>query len=138
LVQGRTGAQFTDPADGLDAAAGAGVLVVSRVAIAAALGRVDVSAGERLVAFALASYADREQLAFPGTAAASARAGLCRSRYLQARGQLERRGLLEVARTAGGRGCSSTMRLAFAEAGPWWEGEINAALFEAVLSHSPS
>jgi hypothetical protein len=28
------------------------------------------------------------------------------------------------------------MWLAFAEAGPWWEGEINAELFEAVLSYS--
>jgi hypothetical protein len=26
--------------------------------------------------------------------------------------------------------------LPFAETGPWWEGEMNAELFEAVLSYS--
>jgi hypothetical protein len=37
---------------------------------------------------------------------------------------------------ASGRGRSSTLVLAFAEFGPWWEGEINVELFEAVLGHS--
>jgi hypothetical protein len=41
--------QFTDAADGLRAAI-AVVVAVSRVAIAAALARADLSAGERLVA----------------------------------------------------------------------------------------
>jgi hypothetical protein len=69
-------------------------------AIAAALAREDLSAGERLVAFSLASFADRENRAWPGAPAAAARAGLSRSRYLQARDQLVRRGLV-----AGGRLC---------------------------------
>jgi hypothetical protein len=35
-----------------------------------------------------------------------------------------------------GRGRASTVSLAFAETGPWWEGEVNAELVEAVLSYS--
>ncbi len=57
-------------------------------AIAAALARGDLSAGERLVAFSLASFADRENRAWPGAPAAGA--GLRRSRYLEAREQLVR------------------------------------------------
>ena len=63
-------------------------LAVSHAAIAAVLARDDLAAGERLVAFSLASFANREQLAWPGLAAATARAGLGRSRYLEAREQL--------------------------------------------------
>ena len=48
---------------------------MSRQAIAAALARDDLSAGERLVAFSLASFADRENRARPGTPAAAAGAG---------------------------------------------------------------
>jgi hypothetical protein len=109
---------------------------VSRQAIAAALAREDLSAGERLVAFSLVSFADRENRAWPGSPAAAARAGLRRSRYLEAREQLVRRGLVIVEDAATGRGRSSTLALRFADEGPWFEGEINAALFEAVLSHS--
>jgi hypothetical protein len=59
-------------------------------------------------------------------------AGAGRSRYLQARDRLVRRGLGIVEAEASGRGRSST----FAASGPWWEGEINVELLEAVLSYS--
>ena len=105
-------------------------------AIAAALAREDLSAGERLVTFSLASFANRENRAWPGTPAAAARAGLSRSRYLQARDQLVRRGLVVVEDAATGRGRSSTVGLRFADDGPWSEREINAPLFEAALTYS--
>ena len=105
-------------------------------AIAAALAREGLSAGERLVAFSLASFADRENRAWPGAPAAAARAGLSRSRYLQARDQLVRRGLIVVEDAATGRGRASTLRLRFADHGPWSECEINAPLFEAALAYS--
>ena len=53
---------------------------MSHTAIAAVLARTDLSMGERLVALSLASFANREERAFPGNAAAAARAGLSRSR----------------------------------------------------------
>jgi hypothetical protein len=109
---------------------------MSRQAIAAALARADLSSGERLVAFSLASFADRENRARPGTPAAAGRAGLKRSWFLEAREALERRGLVVVEQATTGRGRASSLWLAFAYAGPWWEGEINAELFEAVLSYS--
>ncbi|MGH3265340.1 MAG: DnaA N-terminal domain-containing protein [Trebonia sp.] len=109
---------------------------MSRSAIAAALARTDVSAGERLVAFSLASFADRSGRARPGTPAAAARAGLARSSYLEARDQLVRDGLVVVEVLATGRGRASTLALPFAAEGPWWEGDINAELFEAVLGYS--
>ncbi|MBV9425178.1 MAG: hypothetical protein JOZ98_19880 [Solirubrobacterales bacterium] len=95
---------------------------MSRQAIAGALAREDLSGGERLVALALASFADRENRAWPGARAASARAGLGRSRYQQAREQLVRRGLVHVDERRTGRGRASTVSLAFADAGPWWDG----------------
>ena len=52
---------------------------MSVTAIAAALAREGLSAGERLVAFSLASFADRENRAWPGAPAAAARAGLSRA-----------------------------------------------------------
>src|SRR6516225_522027 len=113
-----------------------GGAAMSRQAIAAGLARADLPSGERLVAFSLASFADRENRARPGTPAAAGRAGLKRSWFLGAREGLERRGLVVVERAATGRGRASTLWLAFAETGPWWEGEINAELFEAVLSYS--
>ena len=58
---------------------------MSRQAIAAVLARTDLASGERLVALSLASFAGRENRAWPGAPAASARAGLSRSRYQQAR-----------------------------------------------------
>jgi hypothetical protein len=64
---------------------------MSHVAIAAALAFEDVSAAERLAAFSLASYANREQRAWPGTRVAAARAGLSRSQYLAARDGLQKR-----------------------------------------------
>jgi hypothetical protein len=109
---------------------------MSREAIAAALAREDLSCGERLVAFSLASFADRENRARPGTPAAAGRAGLARSRFLEARDRLVRRGLLVVEQAATGRGRASTLLLRFAELGPWWDGEINAELFESVLGYS--
>ena len=116
----------------------AGRQLVSRNAIAAALARDDLAAGERLVAFSLASFADRENRARPGTPAAAGRAGLRRSRYHDACEQLVRRGLVVVDQAASGRGRASTLALTFADEGPWWEGEINAQLFEAVLGYSPA
>jgi hypothetical protein len=96
----------------------------------------DLSLGERLVAFSLASFADRDGRARPGTPAAAGRAGLKRSWFLEARDTLERRGLAVVEDAATGRGRATTLWLPFADAGPWWDGEINAQLFEAVLSYS--
>jgi DnaA-like protein len=109
---------------------------VSRQAIAAALARRDLAGGERLVAFSLASYAGHDGRAWPGAPAAAARAGLSRSRYLHDRDQLVRRGLVVIEDAASGRGRASTVALPFAAEGPWWEGEINAELFEAVLSRT--
>ncbi len=107
---------------------------VSREAIAAALAREDLSGGERLVAFSLASFAGRDRRAWPGASAAAARAGLSRSRYLYDRDRLVRRGLVNVKEKASGRGRATTVALRFAIEGPWREGEINAELFEATLS----
>ncbi len=104
---------------------------MSRQAIAAVLARTDLASGERLVALSLASFAGRENRAWPGAPAASARAGLSRSRYQQAREQLVARGLVAVDERATGRGRASTVTLVFADTGPWWDGEINVELFEA-------
>lgn len=90
---------------------------MSRQAIAAALAREDLVSGERLVAFSLASFADRVNRAWPGTPAAAARAGLSRSRFLEAREQLVRRGLIVVDGPARGRGRASTIALVFAGQG---------------------
>jgi len=109
---------------------------MSRDAVAAVLARDDLACGDRLAAFSLASFAGRDHRAWPGAAAAAARAGLSRSRYLQARDRLVRRGLVIVEAEVSGRGRSSTLLMAFAQAGPWWEGEINVELFEAVLGYS--
>jgi hypothetical protein len=111
-------------------------VAVSHAAIAGVLARDELSAGERLVAWSLASYANREQLAWPGITAAAARAALGRSRYLDARDQLVHRGLLEVEQAGRGRGQASSVRLVFAQSGPWWDGEVNAELVEAVLGYS--
>jgi hypothetical protein len=109
---------------------------VSYTAVAAALGLGDISPSERLVAFSLASYANRDNIAFPGNPAAAARAGLSRSRYLHARDQLVRRGLISIIDGGGGRGRSATIALSFANAGPRVGGPVNAPLFEAVLGYS--
>jgi len=109
---------------------------VSRQAIAAALAREDLAGGERLVAFSLASFAGHDGRAWPGAPAAAARAGLGRSRYLHDRDQLVRRGLILIEEIASGRGRSSTVALPFAAQGPWWDGDVNAELFEAVLSRT--
>jgi hypothetical protein len=109
---------------------------MSRDAVAAVLARDDLACGDRLAAFSLASFAGRGHRAFPGATAAAQRAGLSRSRYLQARGRLVRRGLVVVEAEASRRGRSSTLLLAFAKAGPWWESEVNVELLEAVLDYS--
>lgn len=110
---------------------------MSHSAIAAALALpADLSSGERLAAFSLASFADREGRARPGTPAAAARAGLAHSAYLQARDRLVRRGLVVVEVAATGRGRASVLALPFAVEGPWWDGEINAELFESMLGYS--
>ena len=109
---------------------------MSRQAIAAVIARSDLACGARLVALALASFADRENRAWPGAPAAAARAGLRRSRYQEAREELVRRGLVAVEERATGRGKAGTIRLTFADTGPWWDGEINVELFEAVLGYS--
>jgi hypothetical protein len=108
---------------------------MSHVAIGAALALEDVFAGERLAAFSLASFANREHRAWPGTRVAAVRAGLSRSQYLAARDSLQKRGLVAVEDTGGGRGHSPVVAVMFAQAGPWFEGEINAPLFEAVLGY---
>jgi hypothetical protein len=118
----------------LPASTAGGRWFVSRQAIAAALAREDLAGGERLVAFSLASFAGRDGRAWPGAPAGAARAGLSRSRYLHHRDRLVRRGLLVVEEVASGRGRASTVALSFAADGPWWEAEINARLFENVLS----
>jgi hypothetical protein len=109
---------------------------MSHIAIAAALALEEVSAGERLTAFSLASFANREHSAWPGTRVAAARAGLSRSQYLAARDGLEKRCVIAVKKSAGGRGRSAVITLRFAETGPWFEGEINAPLFETMLGYS--
>ncbi len=95
---------------------------MSHQAIAAVLAVHDLSSGERLVAFSLASFADRENRARPGTPAAAERAGLRRSWFLEARDMLVRRGLVVVEQAATGRGRARTLWLPFAETGPWWDG----------------
>jgi hypothetical protein len=109
---------------------------VSHAALAAVLRLEDVSAGERLAAFSLASFANREHRAWPGTPVAAARAGLSRSQYLAARDGLGRRGLVEVDEPGGGRGRTPLVSLRFAESGPWCDVEVNPGLVEAVLSYS--
>ena len=98
---------------------------MSHAAVAAVLARHDLSAGERLVAWSLASFANRDQWAWPGIPAATARAGLSRSRYLELRDGLVCRGLLEIETPGVGRGHASAVKLLFAQSGPWHEGEVN-------------
>lgn len=109
---------------------------MSHAAIAAVLASEDLSTSERLVAFSLAGFANSEHLAWPGTPVAAARAGLGRSAYLAARDRLLDRGLIVVDDQRAGCGQASTVRLVFAECGPWWEGRVNAQLLESVLAHS--
>ena len=121
---------------------------MSHVAIAAALRLEGVSTPERLVAFSLASYANREHRAWPGAAAAAARAGMSRGRFLAARAGMSRgrflaardglvrAGLVDIGDSRGGRGRSSTVMLAFAESSERLDAEINAPLFEAALASS--
>jgi hypothetical protein len=89
-----------------------------------------------MAAFSLASFANREHRAWPGTRVAAARAGLSHSQYLAARDALVRRGLVVVEHAGDGRGNSPVVAVTFAQAGPWFDGEINAPLFEAALSWS--
>ncbi|MHB1835902.1 MAG: DnaA N-terminal domain-containing protein, partial [Solirubrobacteraceae bacterium] len=109
---------------------------MSHAAIAAVLAHEELSAGERLAALSLASFANREHRAFPGTPAAAARAGLRKSGYLRACEQLARAGLVSVEKRGRGRGCARTFVLELARLGPWFDGEVNAELLETVLSQS--
>ena len=111
---------------------------MSHAAIAAVLARDDLSGGERLVAWSLASFANRDHRAWPGIPAAATRAGVSRSRYLELRDRLVRRGLLEIETPGVGRGHASTVNVLFAQFGPWHESEVNAELLEAVLGYSPA
>jgi hypothetical protein len=81
---------------------------MSHAAIAAAIARDDLLTAERLVAFSLASYANSDQLAWPKTALGAARAGLPKSRYLEARAALARRGLIVIEALGRGRSRSDT------------------------------
>ena len=90
---------------------------MSRQAIAAVLARDDLVGGERLVAFSLASFAGRDDRAWPGAPAAAARAGLSRSRYLYVRDRLVERGLVVVESEASGRGRASVLALPFVSDG---------------------
>jgi len=120
LVLAGTGAKISAAADGL--------LSV----------REDLASGERLAAVSLVSFANYENRAWPGSPAAALRVGHGHSRYLHAREQLVTRGLVVVDEraSASGRGRSSTVALRFVETGPWWDGQINVELFEAVLGYS--
>ena len=111
---------------------------MSHTAIAAVLARTDLAMGERLVALSLASFANRQEQAFPGNAAAATRAGLSRSRYFEARDRLVARGLVAIESVGRGRGQATTLTVLFAKSGPWWDGEINARLLEHVLSRTPT
>ncbi len=104
--------------------------------IAAALALEDVSIGERLVAFSLASYADAEHQTFVGNPAAAARAGLSRSQYLAAREQLEARGFISVAAEGGGRGRSSTLDARLRGARSVAGGADQPSAVPSVLSYS--
>jgi hypothetical protein len=109
---------------------------MSHLAIAAGLALDEISAGERLAAFSLTSYANREHRAWPGTRIAAARAGLSRSQFLSSRNALERRGLISVEEPGGGQGRAPVVFLAFAAAGARLDREINAPLFERTLGYS--
>jgi hypothetical protein len=109
---------------------------MSHAAIASVLAREDLSTAERLVAFSLASFANSDQIAWPSTALAAARARLATGRYLQARAVLARRGLIVIQGHGRGRSRSDTVSLGFARCGPWWDGGVNAQLVEAVLGRS--
>jgi hypothetical protein len=108
--------------------AAARVATMSYRAIAAALALADVSVGERLTAFSLASYANRAQLAWPAARTVAARAGLSRRQYLTTRARLADRGLIVLEPAPGGPTQSVVMRLCFAEHGPSIEREVNADL----------
>ena len=109
---------------------------MSHAAIAAVLARDDLSTPERLVGFSLASFANADHLAWPGPSVAAARAGLPKSRYVEARDALARRGLIVIEDPGRGRGRSSMITLEFARQGPRWDGPVNAKLLEAVLGQS--
>jgi hypothetical protein len=110
---------------------------MSHRTIAAALALpADLSSGERLAAFSLASFANREHRAWPGTPRVAARAGLSKSRYLAASRTLQERELITIEGDGAGRGHSALVRLDFADAGQLIGEQINAGLFEDVLSYS--
>jgi hypothetical protein len=109
---------------------------MSHAALAAVLQLRDLSVGERLAAFSLASFANREHRAWPSTPIAAARAGLSRTQYLAARDRLTALCLIDVEDLGGGRGRAHTLRLRFAETGPWADLDVNPPLLEAVLTHT--
>ena len=107
-------------------------------AIAAALALEELSIGQRLTVFSLASFANRQHRAWPAAATAAARAGLSRRQYLTARAELEQRGLISTEPMDGRIGSSGLTHLVFAGQGPSIEREINAELFESTLARSGS
>jgi hypothetical protein len=109
---------------------------VSYRAIAAALALEELSVGERLAAFSLASYGGRDHRAWPSIRTAAARAGLSRRQYLIARDKLTERRLIVPEPSNGGGARTALIYLGFAEHGETVGREINAELFEAVLSDS--
>jgi hypothetical protein len=62
---------------------------------------------------------------------------LRRSRFLEARELLERRGLVVVEQAGTGRGRASTLWLAFAETGPWWDGDQRGAVRDSAQLQPP-
>jgi hypothetical protein len=109
---------------------------MSHAAIAAVLAVEKLTTGEKLAALALASYANREHRAWPGNKLAALRAGLSASQYLNARAQLQHRGMIAIEPSGGGRGHATVVVLTCARTGPWAEREVNAERLEQVLSRS--
>jgi hypothetical protein len=102
-------------------------------AIAAASALEDLSVGQRLTAFSLASFANRQHRAWPSAGTAAARAALSRRQYLAAHAELERRGLIM---REGNDYRSSLVALSFADLAASIDREVNAELFEATLARS--
>jgi hypothetical protein len=109
---------------------------MSHAGIAAVLALEDLTTGERLSALSLASYANRDQRAWPGNKLAALRAGLSVSQYLNARGRLQNQGVIAIEPSGGGRGNATVVTVICGRSGPWIEREVNAQRLERVLASS--